>query len=258
MGKPKAPTPTDPKETASAQTAQNISTAITQQHMNNVNQVTPDGALTYEQTGTVQHVDPNDPSKVYDIPTYTATQTLSQNQQAIKDANDQAGINLSQLAANTSGRLGDLLSSPMDLSNVPDRRGYGGISRPNLQGYGSAPSLSANLGDIPGIQTGAQKGQIQTGVRQPGQYATGVFGGGVQTGIGASGNQSGFLNDAGQIQRTANIREIGGLPGISGSKAPTLNYNRSDLGGMHKANAPSRSGRLKWRAACPTAPSSLQ
>lgn len=232
MGKPKAPTPTDPKETASAQTAQNISTAITQQHMNNVNQVTPDGSLTYEQTGTVQHVDPNDPSKIYDIPTYTATQTLSENQQAIKDNNDQAGINLSQLAVNASGQLGDLLSNPLDVSNVPGRRNYDGIARPNLQGYGNAPSLSANLGDIPGIQTNAAKGQIQGGVRQPGRYATGVFSGGLQTGIGSTGTQNGALNDAGQIQRDVNVNQIGGIPGVTGSSAPTLSYTRSDLGGV--------------------------
>lgn len=47
MGKPKAPTPPDPMQTAGAQTANNIGTAITQQALNSVNQITPTGKLTY-------------------------------------------------------------------------------------------------------------------------------------------------------------------------------------------------------------------
>ena len=88
MGK-KAPKPPDPKETASAQTATNIGTAIANSYMGNVNQVTPDGSLTYSQSGTQKWTDPLN-GKVYDIPTWTATQTLSQAQQAIKGQNDAA------------------------------------------------------------------------------------------------------------------------------------------------------------------------
>lgn len=62
MCSPSMPSPPDPRVTASAQTAQNIGTAIANNHMGNVNQVTPWGSLTYEQTGTHQFVDPNHPS----------------------------------------------------------------------------------------------------------------------------------------------------------------------------------------------------
>lgn len=47
MGKGSAPKPTDPLETAAAQTGTNVSTAIANSYLNNVNQVTPDGTLTY-------------------------------------------------------------------------------------------------------------------------------------------------------------------------------------------------------------------
>lgn len=48
MGKKSsAPEPTDPAETAAAQTGTNISTAIANSYLNNINQVTPDGTLTY-------------------------------------------------------------------------------------------------------------------------------------------------------------------------------------------------------------------
>ncbi|PII38583.1 hypothetical protein T190_18770 [Sinorhizobium meliloti CCBAU 01290] len=44
MGKQKAPSPPDPNKTASAQTATNIGTAIANQTLGNVNQVTPEAA----------------------------------------------------------------------------------------------------------------------------------------------------------------------------------------------------------------------
>lgn len=116
IGKPKAPAPPDPAKTAGAQTAQNIGTAVTQQQLNNVNQVTPDGSLTYSQTGTYQYTDPNT-GKVYDVPTYTATQTLSDAGQAIYDTNKAAELNLATLGRDQSAKLGTLLGTPVDLSN---------------------------------------------------------------------------------------------------------------------------------------------
>lgn len=116
MGKSKAPAPPDPNKVAGAQTAQNIGTAIAQQNLNNVNQVTPDGSLTYSQSGTMKWTDPNS-GKVYDIPQYTATQALSEGQQAIYDTNQAAEANLAGLARDQSARLGTLLGAPVDLSN---------------------------------------------------------------------------------------------------------------------------------------------
>ena len=52
MGKSKAPKPPDPVRTAAAQTATNIGTALAEGALNRVNQVTPDGALTYVRSGT--------------------------------------------------------------------------------------------------------------------------------------------------------------------------------------------------------------
>lgn len=116
MGKPKAPTPPDPSQVAGAQTSQNIGTAIAQQNLNNVNQVTPDGSLTYQQTGTYTYTDPNT-GKVHEIPQYTATQKLSEGQQGIYDTTQAAEQNLATLAKDQSARLGTLLGTPVDLSN---------------------------------------------------------------------------------------------------------------------------------------------
>lgn len=116
MSKPKAPKTPDPKETAAAQTAQNVGTAIANTTMGQVNQVTPDGSLTYNQTGTYKWTDPNS-GQVYDLPTYTATQTLSDAQQRIKDQTDAAELNMGQIANNQSAFLKDYLSRPVDLNN---------------------------------------------------------------------------------------------------------------------------------------------
>lgn len=116
MGKSKAPPPPDPRETAGAQTAQNVGTAIAQSTLNNVNQVTPDGTLSYEQTGTQTWRDPNTGATHY-IPQYTATQTLSDTQQQIKDQSDEAEINLATLANDQTSRMSELFGTPFELSN---------------------------------------------------------------------------------------------------------------------------------------------
>lgn len=116
MGKPKAPEAPDPVKTASAQTGSNIGTAIANNSLNMVNQYTPDGSLEYEQTGSTRWKDPTS-GEVYYIPNYSATQTLSEIGQQTKDANDQAGLNLANLASDQSDRLNSLLSAPVDLNN---------------------------------------------------------------------------------------------------------------------------------------------
>lgn len=108
MGKPSAPRPPDPRETASAQTGTNIGTAIANNAMGMVNQVTPDGSLTYNQTGTFSYTDPFT-GDTYDLPQYTATTALSPEQQAIQDQNRGAQLNLASLANERSDFLRDYL-----------------------------------------------------------------------------------------------------------------------------------------------------
>ena len=93
MCAPKAPAPPDPKETAAASTSTNIGTAIANNAMGMVNQVTPDGSLNYTQSGTYKYTDPYT-GKSYDLPTYTATTSLSEMGQKIKGQNDTTQLNL--------------------------------------------------------------------------------------------------------------------------------------------------------------------
>ncbi|MER8741557.1 tail fiber domain-containing protein [Mesorhizobium sp. M1004] len=116
MGKASAPKPPDPKETSAASTGTNISTAIANSYLNNANQVGPDGTITYTNSGTQPITDPYT-GKTYQIPTRTATTTLSAAQQAIKDQTDKAQLNLGTLANNQSSFLNDYMAKPFDGSN---------------------------------------------------------------------------------------------------------------------------------------------
>jgi len=120
MGKsaPRAPSPT---ATAAGQTATNIGTAVANQTLGFVNQNTPYGSLTYEQTGTRQWTDPLS-GRTYDLPQYTANQTFTPAGQRIQDATMATQQNLANLGRDQSGRLGNLLSRPMDMSGLPAQR----------------------------------------------------------------------------------------------------------------------------------------
>lgn len=118
---PKTPPPPDPKETAAAQTGTNVATAIANANLQNINQVTPDGSLTYDQTGTFNFRDPTS-GAAYDIPRFTATQTLSPQQQAIKTQTDAAELNLAGTANDQSAFLKDYLGKPFDANAETEAR----------------------------------------------------------------------------------------------------------------------------------------
>lgn len=116
MGKPSAPAAPDPKETSAASTGTNVATAIANAGLNSVDQVTPDGSLTYETIGYETMTDPYT-GQTYQIPKRRATQTLSEANQQIKANSDQAGINLSGLASDQSAAIRDRLNTPFEFNN---------------------------------------------------------------------------------------------------------------------------------------------
>lgn len=101
---PKAP---DPKETAAAQATMNKETAITQYGLNATNQVTPDGSLSYKQIGKWED----------GTPRYEATTSLTPEGQEIYNLGQGAEKNLASIAKDQSGRIGELLGTPLKLGN---------------------------------------------------------------------------------------------------------------------------------------------
>lgn len=117
MGKPKAPKAPDPKETAAAQTGTNVTTALANAQLGNVNQYGPDGSVTYSTNGSRSFTDPTS-GATYNIPQYTQTTTLSPEQQAIKAQNDAASLNLGTIANQQSNFLKDYLATPVKLDTA--------------------------------------------------------------------------------------------------------------------------------------------
>jgi hypothetical protein len=113
-----APTPPNPYTTAAVATGTNVSTALANQAINSTNQVTPYGSLTYTPTDTYQFTDPTLGTS-YSIPRYTATTSLSPEEQAIFGKSEAAKSNLAGLAQSQSGRLSDLLGYNLDTRNAP-------------------------------------------------------------------------------------------------------------------------------------------
>lgn len=104
---PPAPAPFNSAQASADQTKSNVNTAVANAQLQNTNQITPYGNLTYTQG----------PSKVIDgldVPSYIATQTLSPEQQGIYDKttglqNRALGL-AGTVATNVEGSLNNLLN----------------------------------------------------------------------------------------------------------------------------------------------------
>lgn len=240
MGKPKAPKAPDPAQTAAAQTGTNIGTAIANQTLGNVNQVTPDGALTYSQTGTKQWTDPTS-GKVYDLPTYTATQTLSAGQQAIKNQSDKAELNLATLAAGQSAKLNDLLGRPVDTSGAPAAGDPTKIGLPQYTGYGAGPTLQTTVPKTGNVMSSiASGGTIQDKLGNTGTVQTGLANAGnIKNSIANAGNIQTGVADAGAIKTS--VGDTGNVTNSYDYSADTSRYENALMERMNPQLAQSRS-----------------
>ena len=116
MGKKSTPKAPDPMQTALAQSKLNQSAADMSQLMSMVDQVGPDGSLTYSQDGYRDFVDPFT-GRVTKIPGYTATTMLSDAQRGIKDNQDAAQFNLASLLKSLTGKFQGTLDEPFSLNS---------------------------------------------------------------------------------------------------------------------------------------------
>jgi hypothetical protein len=116
--KPDAPTPPDPAATARAQTGTNVSTAVANAYLGNINQNTPDGSLSYNPSGSYAFTDPST-GQTYNIPTFTATQSLSPTGLALKNTQDATKQQLANVANQQTNRVGNVLSTPFNPSGGP-------------------------------------------------------------------------------------------------------------------------------------------
>lgn len=84
--------------------------------MNMVDQVGPDGTLTYTKTGDQAFTD-SLTGNTYYVPKYTQTTTLSEAGQRLQGLNDQTEYNLATIGRDQSAKVGGILGTNVDLSN---------------------------------------------------------------------------------------------------------------------------------------------
>ena len=127
-----------------------------------MNQNTPEGALRFDPTGNYGWRDPST-GHTYNIPTFTSTQTLSPQGQALQAQNDATKLNLATMGNQQSQRVGNLLGTPFN----PTAGGPAGGAAWKLTQAGS-PQTSYGLG-----------GEIQRGFGDAGDitrsYGAGDF-----------------------------------------------------------------------------------
>jgi len=189
IGKDSAPPPPDYTSLAKQSNQSNIDMARMGLAANRVNQQTPFGGLSYSQTGTDQ----------YGNPTYTATQTLSPEQQGLYQ--QQTGLQSGVLGAAQSG-LGNVLNSVMQGGVDQSKLAQTGINPgetysdaimrrlgPQMQQEkGQFDAQMANQGIAPGTE--AYNNAKRSFDQAQNDKLTSAQVGGLQTGLAA--NQQGF------------------------------------------------------------------
>jgi hypothetical protein len=112
MSKPKAPPPPDYAAAAKQQGEENLNSAIATNVMGRVNQITPDGTLTYKDVGS--YTLPNGTV----VPLQQMETTLSPGQQTLYDQNMEMSQALNNLGIQGIGYVGDTVNKPFDLDSL--------------------------------------------------------------------------------------------------------------------------------------------
>lgn len=119
---PKAPAAPDPVATAAAQTAQNKDTAWYNAQLENMDQITPYGNLTYQNLGTK------------DAPKWQSTIVLSPEQQQLYNTQTSSENALASLGADQLGRISQSVSTPYSYSGLGDAPTTNDINQLSQQG----------------------------------------------------------------------------------------------------------------------------
>lgn len=120
MGKPSgqsAQAP-DPSYVSGQQQVANLNTAISQARLNNVNQITPQGTLTYNETGGKYDYAGNW------VPQFTAETKLSPEQQKLYDTQTRVTQGAYDLADQYTGRIADATAQPFNYEGLPNAPTY--------------------------------------------------------------------------------------------------------------------------------------
>lgn len=113
MAKPQAPTPPNPQTVANAQTGTNISTAVANSELGNVNQTGPTGSTTFNQSGGY-----TDPTTGQWVPSYTETQSLNPTLASILSGTEGAASSLVPTAQTLATNAGTSATTPLNVNQT--------------------------------------------------------------------------------------------------------------------------------------------
>lgn len=211
MDSPTPPAAPDPTATANAQGNMNTNTAITQQLLNQTNQVTPYGNLTYSQNGNSTFTGAD--GKSYTVPQFTATQTLTPQQQQLLDLSNKTKSNLGQIGVDQSAKIGSLLGTNVNLDTATENKiDQLGAARLDPQFARSEDALRTQLSNK-GIQPGSQAWNAEMTQFQQGKNDA-------YNQLYLNGRQQG--SQEALTERNQPINEISAL--LSGSQVSQPNY----------------------------------
>ena len=165
-----SPDPPNPFYTAAAQTGANVSTAVSNAFLGNINQYTPQGSLQYNVPSNYEWSDPTTGLK-YSIPQFTATQTLSPRGQETFDNSQETQVRLSALASEQAGRLRGQFATPFSLASAPSfgdpntlanapraQTTFGAAGGPTA-GFGDAGQIGSTFGAAPDVTRSYEHGE---------------------------------------------------------------------------------------------------
>ena len=241
MGKssPSPPPAPDPAQTAAAQGAANLETAIGQGYLNATNQVTPYGTVTFDQTGTVDVGGKT-------VPRFTQTTSLSPEQQQQLNLTNALRTQALGMGQNVLGNVGNAIGQPFSFDGLPQAPGINDfsadrdkvtqalIARNQPQIDRSEESTRARL-----LNMGAREGSeawragMDDLARQQNDFNLAAInaGGAEQSrlfGLGQQARQQGIQERA--FQRSQPINEYATLLGLGGNvQAPQFNSPQTQI-----------------------------
>lgn len=130
----------DPAYVSRQQTQSNVNTAVANSWLNNINQKTPQGSLTYNQTGT------NNVGGI-DVPSWEAVTTLSPDQQKLYDTGTRTAQGYADLGEGYISQIRDATKTPFSYAGMP-----AAPTAPKAPGRMVAPTPS----DVPTYDDGYQ------------------------------------------------------------------------------------------------------
>ncbi len=154
-----APAAPDPYRTSAANQQGNVNTAIAQTHLSNANEVNPFGSVKYDISGYEQVKDAR--GKVIDVPTFTKTTTLSDDEQRKYDLENQLAFQAGDIANNQLTQLETALNEPVNYDGLQEVEADPGYYRdllyerlnPQIERDRSALDVKlANQGIAPGTE----------------------------------------------------------------------------------------------------------